>query len=95
MKFNVGDLEPIRKPGVSIRDIRQKVDDTIEASSTLAASVRALDKATGNYEIVLTGTIDHKFLPTPPKAETASPKRVKNLGSSLRLTGNPGTRYGQ
>lgn len=72
MKFQVGDLEAIRKPGVSIRDIRQKVDDTIEASSTLAASVRALDKATGNYEIVLTGTIDHKFLPNPDNPPASS-----------------------
>ena len=60
--FMLKDLENLRRTGASVQEIHYNLSNAILNSETVAANVRTLDQTSGQFEIVLTGTISHKAL---------------------------------
>jgi hypothetical protein len=60
--FMLRDIENLKRSGASIQDIHYNLTNTILNSDSVAANVRTLDKTTGQFEIVLTGTISRSLL---------------------------------
>ncbi len=65
-QYVIRDLENLKRPGPSIKEIHYSVANTILNSEHVAANVRSLDRKTGQFEIVLTGTIDRSALENEP-----------------------------
>lgn len=61
-KFMLRDIENLKRAGSSVQDIHYNLANTVLNSDNIAANVRTLDKKTGQFEIVLTGTIDKSVL---------------------------------
>jgi hypothetical protein len=61
-QFSVKDLEALKRVGTTIQDIHYNVSNTILSADSCAADVRTLNKNTGQFEIVLTGTISKLWL---------------------------------
>jgi hypothetical protein len=60
--FMLKDLENLRRTGASVQEIHYNLSNAILNSEAVAANVRTLDPTSGQFEIVLTGTISHKTL---------------------------------
>ena len=60
--FMFRDLEKLKRTGASIQDIHYSLSNTILNSDSVAANVRTLDRNSGQFEIVLTGTINKNVL---------------------------------
>ncbi len=60
--FRLRDLENLKRSGISIQDIHFNVSNTILNSEDVSANIRTLDRDTGKFEIVLTGTIARNVL---------------------------------
>ncbi len=59
--FSLRDIENLKRTG-SIQEIQYNLVSTLVNSDNVAANVRTLDKKTGQFEIVLTGTISRSIL---------------------------------
>jgi hypothetical protein len=72
--FTLNDLENLKRTGTSVQDIHYNLSNAILSSETVAANVRTIDKATGQFEIVLTGTIGHKALAKEVRPDVQKPR---------------------
>jgi len=60
--FKLSDLENLKRTGVNPQDIHYNLSNAILNSDSIAANVRTLDRVSGRFEIVLTGTIGRNML---------------------------------
>ena len=60
--FWMKDLENLKRTGTNVQDIHYNLSNAILNSEMCAADVRTLDRNTGKFEIVLTGTISKTAL---------------------------------
>ena len=58
MKFNVRDLEVIRNAKLSYSTLKRQLNNMAETSQNCRAIVESLNRKTGEYRIVLQGTLD-------------------------------------
>lgn len=73
-KFMLRDIENLKRAGSSVQDIHYNLANTVLNSDNIAANVRTLDKKTGQFEIVLTGTIDKSVLDREMGSERSGEK---------------------
>ena len=72
--FTLNDLENLKRTGTSVQEIHYNLSNAILNSETVAANVRTIDKATGQFEIVLTGTIGRKALTQEIRPDMQKPR---------------------
>jgi len=58
MKFNINDLEIIRNANFSAASIKRQIRSVLESSGNCRAIVESLNRETGEYRIVLQGTLE-------------------------------------
>ena len=56
--FNLRDLEIIRNANLSTSTLRRQINNMIESSDNCRAIVECLNRSTGEYRIVLQGTLE-------------------------------------
>lgn len=56
--FNLRDLEIIRNANLSTSTLQRQINNMIESSDNCRAIVECLNRKTGEYRIVLQGTLD-------------------------------------
>jgi hypothetical protein len=56
--FSIEDMYHVEGGAKSLTDLRSKVGEMIESSSGCFATVEALDPETGEYRVVLQGTLE-------------------------------------
>ena len=57
--FNIRDLEIIRNANLSTSTLRRQISNMLESSDNCRAIVESLDRKTGEYRIVLQGTLEN------------------------------------
>ena len=57
-RFRIDDLESIEKTPTSPNTLRTKIKEVIFSSTSARARVESIDPETGEYKIVLQGTLD-------------------------------------
>lgn len=57
-KFDIKDLETIRNANVSPTVLKTKIANMLESSADCRAIVESLNRETGEYRIVLQGTLE-------------------------------------
>ena len=57
-KFNIRDLEIIRNANISSSTLKRQINNMIEGSENCRAIVERLNRETGDYSIILQGTLD-------------------------------------
>ena len=57
-KFNVRDLEIIRNAKISSSTLKRQLGSMLESSGNCRAIVESLDRETGEYRIILQGTLE-------------------------------------
>jgi hypothetical protein len=58
IKFDVRDLEIIRNAKFSYSALKRQLNNMVESSENCRAIVESLNRKTGEYRIVLQGTLD-------------------------------------
>jgi hypothetical protein len=58
IKFDVRDLEVIRNAKFSYSALKRQLNNMVESSENCRAIVESLNRKTGEYRIVLQGTLD-------------------------------------
>ena len=56
--FNIKDLEIIRNANITSSTLKRQINNMIQSSDNCRAIVESLDRDTGEYRIVLQGTLD-------------------------------------
>ncbi len=56
--FNLRDLEIIRNANLSTTTLQRQINNMIESSENCRAIVESLNRKTGEYRIVLQGTLE-------------------------------------
>lgn len=56
--FNIRDLEIIRNANISSSTLKRQINSMIESSDNCRAIVESLNRDTGEYSIILQGTLD-------------------------------------
>jgi hypothetical protein len=56
-RFNIEDFTSLSRVGTNPQMLRAKIGDVIASSTTCHAKIEALDPDTGEYRVVLQGTI--------------------------------------
>jgi len=56
-KFNIRDLEIIRNATLSTSTLKRQINNMIEDSNNCRAIVESLNRDTGEYSIILQGTL--------------------------------------
>lgn len=56
--FNIRDLEIIRNANISSSTLKRQINSMIESSDNCCAIVESLNRDTGEYRIILQGTLD-------------------------------------
>ncbi len=59
-RFRVYDLPQIEFSPTSPQHLRTKIGDLVSSSTTVRAKIEALNNETGEYRIVLQGTLDNQ-----------------------------------
>lgn len=59
-KFNIRDLEIIKNANVSSSTLKRQLTNMLENSTNCRAIVESLNRETGEYRIVLQGTLESK-----------------------------------
>ncbi|RKY85517.1 hypothetical protein DRQ11_09810 [candidate division KSB1 bacterium] len=57
-KFNMNDLETFARSGITPIDLKRKLTDMLDSSIHCKANVESLNRDTGEYRIVLQGTLE-------------------------------------
>lgn len=57
-KFNVRDLEIIRNANISSSTLKRQIGNMLQSSDDCRAIVESLNRETGEYRIVLQGTLE-------------------------------------
>ena len=57
-KFNLRDLELIRNANISSHTLKRQLNNMLVSSSNCRAIVESLNRETGEYRIVLQGTLE-------------------------------------
>lgn len=60
IKFNIRDLEIIRNAKISALTLKRQIGNMVESSENCRAIVECLNRETGEYRIVLQGTLESK-----------------------------------
>ena len=60
--FSFSDLENLKRSGATVSDIHYRLSNTILNSDVLRTEVKTIDRNSGKYEIVVTGTISKPTL---------------------------------
>lgn len=58
LKFNIHDLEIIRHANFSTPSLKRQIGSVLESSGNCRAIVESLNRETGEYRIVLQGTLE-------------------------------------
>lgn len=58
IKFNIRDLEIIRNAKISSLTLKRQLGNVLESSGNCRAIVESLNRETGEYRIVLQGTLE-------------------------------------
>jgi hypothetical protein len=56
--FNIRDLEIIRNANISSSTLKRQINNMIQSSDNCRAIVESLNRDTGEYRIVLQGTLE-------------------------------------
>ena len=56
--FNIKDLEIIRNANISSSTLKRQINNMLQSSDNCRAIVESLDRDTGEYRIVLQGTLE-------------------------------------
>jgi len=57
-KFNIHDLEIIRNANISSSTLKRQIGSVLESSGSCRDIVESLNRETGEYRIVLQGTLE-------------------------------------
>ncbi len=60
IKFNIRDLEIIRNAKISSSTLKRQLGNVLESSGNCRAIVESLNRETGEYRIVLQGTLENR-----------------------------------
>ena len=58
VKFNINDLEVIRSANFSTSSLKRQIGSVLENTGNCRAIVESLNRETGEYRIVLQGTLE-------------------------------------
>lgn len=58
VKFNINDLEIIRNANFSTSSLKRQIGSVLESTGNCRAIVESLNRETGEYRIVLQGTLE-------------------------------------